>query len=331
MVEKRRNWRRYWQLLPLVMILLAAMGLAGVASAGVPTNNVAAPAAQTQGDAGAKAQQGQQAQQFDKDKASVALSNAEVAKTGEVGNSKDTTNSPQVFVNKAAVPVPTDRHASAGTATHLYVLGGEYYTGSAYAITSTVQRYDPAADTWAFVAPMPASFTNMEACTMNGKIYVPGGYSGTGPPFNSTFYIYDIATNTWSTGLAVPAPATLWYAVQCNAANNKVYVIGGFDGTGATGTNKIYDVATNTWSTGLAMPLPRYGPDSGLIGGAIYVAGGADATGVASTAVQRYDIAANTWSTVAPMAVGGLYGAAGVYNNQLYVSGGGFATDGSAY
>jgi hypothetical protein len=303
----------------------------GIALARVPANagtvSTTQPelgAAQVAGDA--KAQQAQQHW----GNATTALSNADSPITGQVGKSFDTTNSPEVFVNRAAEPVATDRHASAGTNTYLYMIGGEYYNGSTFAITSTVQRYDPAANTWSFVASMPGVFDNNEACTMNGKIYVPGGYAGSGPPFSNAHYIYDIATNIWTTGAAVPGVATLWAAVQCDASSNKVYVIGGYNGTTGTDVTKIYDVATNTWTTGTAMPGARYGQDSGLISGAIYAAGGSDGTNTVTT-VYKYTIASNSWTIVVPMAIGGLYGSAGVYNGLLYISGGGFGSDASAY
>ena len=151
---------------------------------------------------------------------------------------------------------------------------------------------------------MPSVYDNIEACAMNGKIYVPGGYAGSRfQPFSAVHYIYDIATNAWTTGAAVPAPATLWAVVACDAAANKVYVIGGFDGVGPTTATKIYDATANTWSSGAVLPDPRYGADGALIAGNIYVAGGANATGLAQTSMYRYTIATNTWS--APLAPDG--------------------------
>ncbi|HUS17063.1 MAG TPA: kelch repeat-containing protein, partial [Chloroflexia bacterium] len=257
----------------------------------------------------------------------TALSNAALPR--EAGSSQP--KAPSAFVNKAAIPVPVDRHAAVTTANYLFALGGEYYTGS-YAVTSTVQRYDSALDSWSFVAPMPGPLDNHEACAMNGKIYVPGGY--TGAAGSTAFYIYDIAAGTWTTGPSVPGNAVLWAVVACDAAANKLYKVGGYDFTTLTATNvnSIYDVATSTWSTGTALPTARYGADGGLIAGNIYAAGGALASGVGTTLVERYNIAGNSWTTVAPMAVGGLYGSAGVSAaGQLYITGGGFGTDANAF
>lgn len=163
--------------------------------------------------------------------------------------------SPTVFVEKAPYPFSggVDRHAATSSNGFLYVIGGEAFNGSTYVTTNKLFRYDPVADTWLELAAMPGvtGFTNHEACSMNGKIYVPGGYAGSGPPFNNTNFIYDIGTNTWTTGAVVPAPATLWSVVACDGAANKVYVIGGYDGVGPVTTTKIYQF-------GLAddMPVP---------------------------------------------------------------------------
>jgi len=327
---ERSNRRNLWRLIPLLLLLVTAMGAGGMAFAGVPTQGANSVTQQSKGqDTPGKGQNKQVAITND----TVALSNGTLTdKGGTVGKSSDTTNSPDVFVNKAAVPVPVDRHASAASPTHLYLLGGEYWTGSAYAITSTVQRYDPVADTWAFMAPMPGPLDNAEACSMNGKIYVPGGYAGSGPPFSTNLYMYDITNNGWSTGPAVIGTPTLWPVVVCNAATNKVYVFGGFDGVGATAAVKIYDAQITTWTTGTSSPVARYGADGGLIGTKLFVAGGAGAAGTALTSVESYDIAGDFWTGgYAPMAVGGLYGSAGVFGTALYISGGGFGSDGSAY
>ena len=230
------------------------------------------------------------------------------------------------YLEKAAAPVGTDRHASATAGSYVYIIGGEYFNGATYAVTSTVQRYDTGSDAWVFLASLPAPYDNSEGCSMNGKVYVPGGY--TGSAITNINYIYDIATDTWTTGAAVPSsPGNLWSTVACNAATNKVYVIGGFDGSAATTSNFIYDATANTWSSGAAFPVGTYGSDGGLINGHIYVAGGAGPI----TGTYDYNIAANTWTPVAPMNVGCFFGASGVgSDNQLYIAGGGFCSDASS-
>ncbi|HST03873.1 MAG TPA: S-layer homology domain-containing protein [Chloroflexia bacterium] len=306
-----KGWWKF--ILPLVLMLavLGTLLVANNASAGIPTNQSRLDSVPLQ----AKGEVPGQPQGANPD--IVALSNNDLH-----GTANPSKASPMAYVEKAPAPVGTDRHASATVGNYLYILGGEFFNGS-YAVTSTVQRYDSSSNTWVFLASLPTPYNNNEACAMNGKIYVPGGY--TGSLITNINYIYNIATNTWTTGAPVPsAPGNLWSTVACNAATNKVYVIGGFDGAAGTTNNFIYDASANTWSSGAAFPVPTYGSDGGLINGHIYVAGGAGPV----TGAYDYNIAANTWSPVAPMSVGCFYGASGVGpDNNLYIAGGGFCSN----
>ena len=92
---------------------------------------------------------------------------------------------PFAYTERALYPFSggVDRHAAASFNNLFYVIGGEFFNGSGHAVTDKLFRYDPAANTWLEMAPMPSIFNNNEACAMNGKIYVPGGYAGSGSPF----------------------------------------------------------------------------------------------------------------------------------------------------
>ncbi|MEY2505461.1 MAG: hypothetical protein QOG27_1741 [Verrucomicrobiota bacterium] len=258
----------------------------------------------------------------------TALSNNDLPRVPMRAAAPYTPDVTLAYTEKAPYPMfnGLSRHATASFNNFLYVVGGESLVGATFAPTNIVERFDPVANTWAVMAPLPTNVSNHEACAMNGKIYVPGGYGGSGPPFSNINYIYDITSNTWSTGAVVPAPATLWPVVVCDATANKVYAIGGFDGTVATSATKIYDATANTWSSGAVLPAIRYGADGGLISGNIYVAGGNDGTTTALTTF-RYNITGNSWTTVAPMTLGCLYGAAGVdASGRLWITGGGFCS-----
>jgi hypothetical protein len=237
------------------------------------------------------------------------------------------------YTEKAVYPGAPglDRFATATAGDQLYVIAGETFDGVNFPLTNLVYRFDPVANTWTPRANLPVALSNHEACAMNGKIYVPGGYNGTNTP-SATLYIYDIAGNSWTAGAPVTA-GLLWPTVVCNAAANKLYVIGGYNLIAGVGTTYIYDAASNTWSTGASLPAgaTRNGADGGLINGVIYMSGGADSAGAPSTTTYAYNIAGNSWTTVAPIPVGCLYGAAGVDKaNRLWIVGGGFCSDASA-
>jgi hypothetical protein len=56
----------------------------------------------------------------------------------------------------------------------------------------------------------------------------------------------------------------------------------------------------NSWYIGTPLPTPRDGAFAGAIGGKIYVAGGANNSGVLNVN-EIYDTITNTWTTGAPM------------------------------
>ena len=89
---------------------------------------------------------------------------------------------------------------------YIYVPGG--FDGVS-GLTS-MQRYDPVANTVTAMAPMPTGNFAHAVAAQGTKIYVLGGavdgFAGT------TNLIYDTVANTWSTGAAVPT------AVQYPAA-----------------------------------------------------------------------------------------------------------------
>ena len=91
----------------------------------------------------------------------------------------------------------------------LYAVGG--YTGLV-GLTS-VERYDPATNTWEAVAPMGAGRVALSTAVIDGKLYAVSGRSTGSTPLN-TVERYDPATNTWE-AVAPMGIARLYGAVCC--------------------------------------------------------------------------------------------------------------------
>ena len=82
-----------------------------------------------------------------------------------------------------------------------------------------------------------------------------------------------------------------------------------------------YAQGPNTWTAGAPMPTALQGPATGVIGGTVYVVGGA--TNSATVSInQIYNPETNTWTTGAPMPTARYGQASAVVNNILYVIGG---------
>ena len=129
---------------------------------------------------------------------------------------------------------------------------------------------------------------------------------------------------TWTMRAALAGGGRLEAGVV--ALDGHVYVIGGFDGTGAVVPRvEAYDPGTNSWGTRAPLPRALHHVNVAALGGRIYVLGGlaTDAfTAVGDSFV--YDPAADAWTPVAGLPVGTERGAAAVavLDGLIYLAGG---------
>jgi N-acetylneuraminic acid mutarotase len=249
------------------------------------------------------------------------------------------------WTKKAPMPRPAHHQAMIEYRGKIYVFGGFVapMTGpqGGWEPIDNAWVYDPAADSWNNLAPMPLKRGSALAVQVNGKVYVIGGattadgskdvaISGATSINNLTRNdVYDIASNTWSTAAPMALGRNHMFG---GTVNGKIYVIGGrtahafVANSQNTDVVEEYDPATNTWGTQRAkMPTARSGGGWATYGGKIYVGGGEVATTSlvgAFRALEAYDPATNTWSILPsmPMPRHGVAGA--VIGNKLhFVSG----------
>jgi N-acetylneuraminic acid mutarotase len=154
-------------------------------------------------------------------------------------------------------PLPTARRrlaAAAGfcpgsTATIcVYAIGGNSSAG----IVATVEVYNPTANIWTTVMPMPTAREELAAATIGRFIYAVGGSNTQGVSVN-TVERYDTLTNTWATMAGMPTAREALGA----AAFGRLYAFGGDSGGTILNTAERYDPSTNTWTTLPPMPTPR--------------------------------------------------------------------------
>ena len=225
----------------------------------------------------------------------------------------------------AVAPMPTARSdlAAGMLEGKLYALGGYIPRGDSFESINTVEMYDPAANKWAAVAPMPTARANLAAGVMDGKLYTLGGYesvSGSGDEVRDTVEKYDPATNTWAAMAPMP---TARASLATGVVDGKLYAVGGEDSGGLRlDTVEKYDPATNTWAAVAPMPTARANLALGVVGGKLYAAGGADDNDNLLATVEEYDPPSNTWAAVAPMSTARSFLAAGVVDDMLFALGG---------
>jgi len=219
-------------------------------------------------------------------------------------------------------------HAAIATANgKLYVIGGfvppkdtQIPTGGAWEPIADVWEYDPAADSWKSLAPLPTKRGAAVAVEVGGKIYVIGGattvadskdpyFTFFGPSLVlTTNEVFDPGTNKWGSRRPMSVARNHAYAA---AVNGKIYVIGGRTGhafiLSATNTDVVeeYSPVNDLWSAPKErMPTPRSGGAWGTDGRRIYVAGGEVTTKElvgAFRAVEAYEPATNSWISLPPM------------------------------
>src|SRR5262245_30364106 len=223
----------------------------------------------------------------------------------------------------------------------IYAFGGFVPPASgppAWVPIGNAWEYDPAADSWKALAPMPTKRGSPVAATVGGKIYVVGG-SSTHPessepavhparPHRSVATVeeYDPATNSWRARSPMP---TARNHAAIGVVNNKIYVLGGRIGaafvsvSSPTDIVEEYDPATDQWGAIRArMPTPRSAVAWGVHGERIYVAGGeaqAPQFMAAFRALEAYEPANNRWLSLPSMPIPrhGLAGA--VIGNRLHL------------
>ena len=249
------------------------------------------------------------------------------------------------WTKKKSMPRPAHHAALAAYNGKIYVCGGfvapeksPVPIGAAWQPIDDVWEYDPAADSWKALAPLPGKRGSAVAVEVCGKIHVIGGVTtveGSKAPFFtfmgpcnvlSTNDVYDPATDKWESRKPMAVPRNHAFAA---AVNGKIYVIGGRTGHGfimaATNTDVVeeYDPANDVWSAPKErMPTPRSGGGYGTDGRRIYVAGGEVTTKQlvgAFRGIEAYEPATNSWTTLPsmPMPRHGVAGA--VIGNRFHL------------
>ncbi len=150
------------------------------------------------------------------------------------------------WTKKTSMPRPAHHSALAASNGKIYVCGGfvppeksPLPIGAAWQPIDNVWEYDPSADSWKELAPLPGKRGSALAVEVRGKIHVIGGATtveGSKAPFFtfmgpcnvlSTNDVYDPTTNTWESRKPMAVARNHAFGA---AVNGKIYVIGGRTG-----------------------------------------------------------------------------------------------------
>ncbi|MDQ2867841.1 MAG: putative Ig domain-containing protein [Verrucomicrobiota bacterium] len=202
----------------------------------------------------------------------------------------------------------------------IYVAGGKVAACPSSPV-ATLEAYNPNADSWVTLGPMPTARANLGAANVNGVVYFVGGQTGCAGAVGNV-EAYNVATKSWVGRQPMIFPRN---STGIGVINNKIYVVGGDDGNGVPqGKLEVYDPAADLWSSLADMPTARFAPVVGVVGNVLYAIGGYDDVAPDGlTTVEAFDPGTGNWTTKQSMVTPRTFGAAaGVINNKIYVFGG---------
>jgi len=167
---------------------------------------------------------------------------------------------------------------------------------------------------------MPTSRANLAANVVNGKIYLMRDVVNE---------VYDPVTDSWTTRTPNPLAA---FDFASAVVDNRIYVIGGFEGSGSVSRrNQIYDPENDSWSSGASLSQNVVYGAAGATTGAmapkrVYVFGATGQLGIVPIPPpfvnQVYDPANGNWTIGVSLSTSRINLGVVVMNDTLYAIGG---------
>jgi N-acetylneuraminic acid mutarotase len=242
----------------------------------------------------------------------------------------------------APLPVALNHPNAAAVDGKIYVLGGlAAASDGAWRGTPQSWVYDPKANKWSALEPMPASEARGSAAVgvYNELIFLAGGMSVLEPVAGgkqetvNTVSAFDTELGKWVT---LPETAKWMPEGRDHAGaavvDTKLYVLGGRERGQANVKGSVLAISLGRLDVGWrtvkgVMPTPRGGVASAKLGRKVYTLGGegnlVEGSKGVFNQVEVYDAAKDTWEVLAPMKVPRHGTGAVAVDGKIFVPGGG--------
>lgn len=218
----------------------------------------------------------------------------------------------------AALPAGRNHMSLAALSERLYAVGGYEGPISDSAAAVDVWAYDPAADRWEAVTPLPAPRAAHAVVATEGRLYVVGGV---GPDAAATL-VLEPGADEWT--VLAPIPTEREHLAAA-ALDGRIYAIAGRAGGQNLETVEAYVIAEDRWETLPPLPTARSGLAAAVVGDQVAVIGGEaiDGSGRTFAEVELFDPASRQWAAAEAMPTARHGLGAAVIEGALYVIGGG--------
>ena len=179
---------------------------------------------------------------------------------------------------------------------------------------SSVEIYDPSANSWSFGNSLPEILYSGRAITLNGKILVFGGHDVSAEV--SSVWEYDPGTEEWTSKASMN---TARHAHQIAVYDEKIWIMGGYDGSNYLSTVEIYDPATDSWSAGPNLTTPRHWAVAWVANEQLFIGGGRSNPSTYLDTIESYDPDSDSWSVVGSLPSTSYAGGVAVIEDKLFL------------
>ncbi len=176
---------------------------------------------------------------------------------------------------RAAMPAGTERGASVTG-----VIGGDIYVAGGLrggAAVANFSSYSPDDNLWRDLVPLPMARDHACGGVIFDALIVAGGRQGDIGSTTSSVVSFDPAgIGVWATRGDLPTGRG---GTACGVIADRLIIVGGEGNpdapSGVFPQNEAFDAATDGWETLEPMRTPRHGMAAAVVGGVLYVPGGA--------------------------------------------------------
>jgi N-acetylneuraminic acid mutarotase len=252
----------------------------------------------------------------------------------------------ETYSTAPQMPIPRYRHDACAVGTKLWLFGGRTMpdASSGYdSIITQVDTFDTVTGEWtANVATYPGDLGSDNSCsTLNGAIYLAGGYSNAYDVSYDTTYRFDPGNSTFTrlNGRMLQGRGDFSSSA---APGGVLRVWGGYSNASSDlasswaclplATSEVYDPVADAWSAGPPLPMPLAEKDDGIeINGTIYSVGGETKKRpvgcdyhdlLAVSDVFALNASATAWGRVTPLPKPRMRSTSAGVNGTIYLFGG---------